>query len=90
MTCRFTYGCQGAADTIAKLHAALRRFRYEDCPECYARAEMLADVTPLSPGSQNVMVVPTGWKMTHHQGCKLGALMATLEPSEGPKRAPRT
>lgn len=55
---------------------ALLRYRFEDCPDCYARRELLADSRPLSPGSQHTVVIPKGWKIEHTKSCPTGQLMA--------------
>ena len=54
------------------LRATLGLYRYEDCPECYARAEMLADVEE-HPGM--AVVRPTGYKITHEESCTVGRMM---------------
>lgn len=62
---------------VAELETALVQFRYEDCPDtlCLARAEMIADVTPMSPGSKNMLVKPTGMRIQHAAACPIGRAM---------------
>lgn len=60
------------------LRATLGLYRYEDCPECYARAEMLADVEE-HPGM--AVVRPTGYKITHEESCTVGRMMPRESPS---------